>query len=134
MILHQEIKWRQKSRTNWRRYWDSNTIFFHSFANCRKTKNQISSLIISGSEVEDMQRIENDIFSLYKQLYTNNQPVVAWLSSWTGKVLSRRRTHGWEDLLLRRKSKRQFFPWRQTKHPVRDLIFLGFFPRMLRYC
>lgn len=62
--------------------------FFHSFADGRKMKNQITSLFIDGVQVDDMQKIEFKVLSFFEQLYSDDHSLAAWFSSWTGKSLS----------------------------------------------
>lgn len=97
LALRKEINWRQKSRMQWLRHEDSNTKYFHSFAN-RQTIYHISSLIINGSACDDQKMIEDEIISFYKRLYTANQQPAAYSSSWSGKCLSPKKRSWLKDL------------------------------------
>lgn len=99
----------QKSQINWLRSRDNNIKVFHSFANSHKPNNRFSSLIIDGSECEDLQRIENEIIEYCKRFYSKNQKREAWVSSWMGKNLSVEQAASLEDLLMRRKLKSAVF-------------------------
>lgn len=99
----------KKSRLYWLRYSDSNTKFFHYFANSGRAKKHISALMISGSVCKDQKMIENNIITFYKQLHTLLGSLIG-----QGKTLSPGRTLGWKDL-LRRKSKQQYSPWQMIK-------------------
>jgi hypothetical protein len=44
LLEQEEIKWCQRSRTNWLQNGDKNTFFFHSFASARKKRNFIKHL------------------------------------------------------------------------------------------
>lgn len=75
---------------NWLHYGYCNSKLFHSFANGHKSKNQISSLLIDGSHVDNMQKTETETLSFFKQLYTDNCPSEARFSIWTGKSMSQK--------------------------------------------
>lgn len=62
--------------------------FFHSFADGRKMKNQITSHFIDGVQVDDMQKIEFKVLSFFKQLYSDDHSMIAWFASWTCQSLS----------------------------------------------
>jgi len=56
LLMDQEEVWRQKSRSIWLKGGDENTIFFQAFANGRKIRNTIWSLIGSqGNKVSSFQ-------------------------------------------------------------------------------
>lgn len=62
------------------------TKVFHSVANGRKSKNQISSLVIDGIQTHDIERIENEVIAFFKHLYSFDNSLAASFSSWSGKT------------------------------------------------
>lgn len=127
LALREEIMRRQKSRVNWLRHGDCNTKFFHSFANGRKLKNQISSLAIDKIQTHDTQRIENEILAFYKQLYSTETPLTALFSSWSGKSLSLEMNNWLERPLSDEEIKLAVFTLASEKAPGPDGFSMAFF-------
>ena len=77
--LLEEICWRQKTRVLCVRKRDRNMKFLHCIANSHRRFNSIDRLMVDGELSSDPKVIEECIFCLYKQLYSEdvvNRPVL----------------------------------------------------------
>jgi hypothetical protein len=76
LLEQEEVYWRQRSRINWLKEGDRNTIFFHKKATWRARKNKIERLEKSdGSMTENKEEMEVMATSFFKELYTADQHV-----------------------------------------------------------
>lgn len=64
----EELSWKQKAGNKWLLEGDSNTHFFHQFANGRR-KNRINVLESDCGEIRDQKEITDHIASFYKNLF-----------------------------------------------------------------
>jgi hypothetical protein len=68
-LLHlsrvEEEYWRQRSRANWLIQGDANTAFFHAFANGRRRKCAISSLISDSGTITGERELQAHIYDFY---------------------------------------------------------------------
>lgn len=65
----EESIWKQKARINWLQLGDSNTKFFHAFAQSRRSANAIHKLVRGdGSVCLGQEQIKKEITTFYKQL------------------------------------------------------------------
>jgi len=78
-LLFEEINWRQKSRTSWRKEGDNNTKFFHRVANSHRRYNHVESLRINGAMSNNSLEIKEHIVHYYNKLYTEQ-------STWRPRV------------------------------------------------
>lgn len=78
-----------KTNKNWVIKGDSNSKFFHLYANGRRRKNFITFLETDHGEVTDQQDIMNHVISFYKQLFGPNQDCSMRLSHafWSSGVM-----------------------------------------------
>ncbi|KAK1607529.1 hypothetical protein QYE76_031202 [Lolium multiflorum] len=71
-LLHlsrvEEEYWRQRSRSNWLIQGDANTAFFHAFANGRRRKCAISSLVSDSGIITDERELQAHIYDFYRGL------------------------------------------------------------------
>jgi hypothetical protein len=73
--LLEEIHWRQRARKNWVLKGDTNTHFFHQYANGRRRKSSIFSLEANGEEICGQKRITQHIVDFYKELFGHSSTV-----------------------------------------------------------
>lgn len=65
----EEIIWKQKARIDWLQLGDSNTKFFHAFAQSRRSANAIHRLVRGyGSVCLGQEQIKKEVTTFYKQL------------------------------------------------------------------
>ena len=67
--MEEEVKARQRSRERLILEGDQNTAYFHSIANQRRRKEQITSLQAPSGVVEDTEGIINFVVDYYKNLF-----------------------------------------------------------------
>lgn len=70
----EEIAWRQRVGDQWTTEGDSNTEFFHKYANGRRRKNTIISLDSEQGEIRGQGDIVSHIVNFYKTLFGPNPP------------------------------------------------------------
>ncbi|GMI91175.1 hypothetical protein like AT1G43760 [Hibiscus trionum] len=80
VLDHEELLWKQKSRSDWIVHGDRNTHFFHRQAIARKQHNNISSLKLDdGSWCNDPSQLQNAATEFYKSLFAlDPSPVNPW--------------------------------------------------------
>ena len=64
----EELYWQQRGDLSWLLKGDSNTSFFHQFANGRRRKNIIRSLEGASGEISNQVGLEEHIIDFYKEL------------------------------------------------------------------
>jgi hypothetical protein len=74
MLSAEEEYWRQQGRQQWILQGDSNTKFFHAFANGRKRKCAIHSLSSDQGVVMEKEAIQELIYSFYRNLMGAEEP------------------------------------------------------------
>jgi len=92
ILQMEELHWQHRSSENWVLRGDSNTDFFHKFANGRRRKNLISCLEGDQGVLTDQAEIEQHITTFYKSLFGAGPPRNLRLSSsfWSDRhILSR---------------------------------------------
>ena len=92
ILQMEELHWQHRSSENWVLRGDSNTDFFHKFANGRRRKNLISYLEGDQGVLTDQAEIEQHITTFYKSLFGAGPPRNLRLSSsfWSDRhILSR---------------------------------------------
>ncbi len=67
LSLQIEMKWKQRSRIQWLKVGDSNSKFFHAFANTRRNQNYISSIAAGPNLLSGHASIASHLFSFFKQ-------------------------------------------------------------------
>ncbi|XP_077251854.1 uncharacterized protein LOC143891091 [Tasmannia lanceolata] len=103
LILHEEITWRQKSRSRWLKEGDKNTAFFHSVASARRRGNWIHSLNINGVWCEENGAIKQEVkgassigefrpislvgclYKLLAKILASSVEGVVWYANWIWK-------------------------------------------------
>ena len=73
-----EVYWKQRSRIQWLKEGDLNTVFFHKMVNFRRRINNISSLNIEGVHIDSPMIISLAIENFFKSLY--NKPTCQGVS------------------------------------------------------
>jgi mannosylglycoprotein endo-beta-mannosidase len=69
LIREEELKWYQRSKTQFLLEGDSNTRYFHSMANGRHRKKLIHSLVQEESLIEGHEQLKSYITSYYKGMF-----------------------------------------------------------------
>jgi hypothetical protein len=76
LLEQEEIHWVQRGRANWLKHGDSNTNFFHNYANARRKKNTIKYLVDdAGVKWEDPDGMSNLIKFYFEGLFTSEVSV-----------------------------------------------------------
>lgn len=70
----EEIYWKQRTEKKWVLMGDSNTHFYHQFANGRRRNNTISFLDSDQGEIRGQKDITAHIVSYYKSLFRTSDP------------------------------------------------------------
>lgn len=99
----------------------------YSFANGRKSKNQISSLVIDWTQTHDIQKIENEVIAFYKRLYSSDNSLAASFSSWSAKTLSLEKSNWLERPFSDKEIKLAVFSLASNKAPGQDGFPIAFF-------
>jgi hypothetical protein len=73
VLVWEEAYWSQRAHIQWLNEGDSNTAFFHSFANGRRRKCAIFSLMGDDGEVFEGAQLHDHIYSFYKKLFSRDQ-------------------------------------------------------------
>jgi hypothetical protein len=74
LYLEEEIYWRQRIGKHWSQAGDSNTRFFHQFANGRMRKGTIVQLDTDLSIITEQQDIMDHVTQYYKGLFGPVEP------------------------------------------------------------
>lgn len=69
ILSTEDTYWRQRAGTKWVLQGDTNSHFYHQFANGRRRKNTISFLNSSEGEIRGQKEISDHIVQFYKQLF-----------------------------------------------------------------
>ena len=69
LLREEELKWYQRSKSQFILQGDSNTRYFHSLANGRHRKKRIHSLLQDGVTIEGHDQLKSYITSYYKNLF-----------------------------------------------------------------
>ncbi|GLT55434.1 hypothetical protein SLA2020_285550 [Shorea laevis] len=69
IMRKREALWKQKSRSNWIRFGDENTSYFHRMANGRRTKNTITSIMCDGRWVEEPDTVKKEVVQYFRNLF-----------------------------------------------------------------
>ena len=69
-LKRKEIYWAQNSRIQWLKLGDRNTRFFHICASVRRSRNNISSLLIHDKKIEDPNTIKDEAVKYFKNLFS----------------------------------------------------------------
>ena len=83
----EEVYWKQRAGKNWILKGDSNSSFFHLFANGRRRKNNILQLVADSCTLVDQKDISNHVVDFYKQLFGPSTPCAMKLREnfWEGR-------------------------------------------------
>lgn len=74
ILRREELYWAHQAKTNWLRFGDKNTKFFHQSTICRQQRNRVEALINEeGNWVYDNSEIKSLLVDFYKSLYSINQ-------------------------------------------------------------
>jgi hypothetical protein len=73
VLVWEEAYWSQRAHIQWLNEGDSNTAFFHSFANGRRRKCAIFSLMGDDGEVFEGAQLHDHIYSFYKKPFSRDQ-------------------------------------------------------------
>ncbi|KAK8570774.1 hypothetical protein V6N13_103178 [Hibiscus sabdariffa] len=77
LLDHDELLWRQKSRTDWILLGDRNTRYFHRRVVCRKQRNRISSLqLLNGEWCSDNDTLRTKAVKYYESLFAADEEPV----------------------------------------------------------
>lgn len=68
-LCMEEISWKQKTRIDYLKYGDNNTLFFHCVANLRKEKNMVMGLRDNNQWVSGHAAVVEVIYRFYKDLF-----------------------------------------------------------------
>ena len=74
IVKIEEEYWRQRGRRNWLLKGDANTAYFHAFANGRRRKCNILSLMTTDGPITDKRAIQEHIYSFYLDLFASDSP------------------------------------------------------------
>ena len=69
LLREEELKWYQRSKSQFILEGDSNTRFFHSLANGRHRKKRIHSLIQDEGLIEGQEQLKSYITNYYKNMF-----------------------------------------------------------------
>jgi glycyl-tRNA synthetase beta subunit len=69
LLREEELKWYQRSKSQFILEEDSNTRYFHSVANSRHRKKHIHTLVQDEGTIEGLDNLKNYITSYYKNLF-----------------------------------------------------------------
>jgi hypothetical protein len=76
LLEKEELRWRQRSRVNWLKSGDRNTLYFHRKATWRAKKNKIQKLAdANGNEITDENQMHCLATEYFKGLYTADDTV-----------------------------------------------------------
>jgi hypothetical protein len=75
------LYWKQRARKKWTLLGDSNTHFYHQFANGRRRKNSIGFLDSDQGEIRGQQEITAHIVNYYKTLFGVSDPCLMTLGA-----------------------------------------------------
>jgi hypothetical protein len=69
LLREEELKWYQRSKSQFILEGDSNTRYFHSVANCRHMKKRIHTLVQDEGTIEGLDNLKAYITNYYKNLF-----------------------------------------------------------------
>lgn len=72
---NEELSRRKKSRVQWLKQGDRNTMYFQRIANAHRRFNNTDKLNINGTQVEDINAIKGEILAFYQSFYAESE---AW--------------------------------------------------------
>lgn len=68
-LRRKEVYWAQNSRARWLKEGDKNTRYFHTIATMRRRRNNIESLSINGSIINNPSEIKQEAVNYFKQIF-----------------------------------------------------------------
>lgn len=75
MLEKEDLRWRQRAKTNLYKLGDRNTMYFHAYANQRKRRNQIKEVKNESNKRVSMHKeIEETFRRYFEKLFQSTKP------------------------------------------------------------
>ncbi|GLU16530.1 hypothetical protein SLE2022_329610 [Rubroshorea leprosula] len=72
IMRKRESIWKQKSRSNWAKWGDANSRYFHQIANGRKAHNNIVGISCDGRWIEEPEVIKREVVGYFRRVFAND--------------------------------------------------------------